>query len=436
MGFHRLILTNPSALLLYNIPLQETVRKGIEERVKNLKKQTMDPKEEFGSILPEYGKRKLITYADTIRELAESFQETEILPDYIEKTQTKDRKDMIWQKRLCENRELMAENLKEMAQIMNNLAKEERRCIPIGERRFRQITHAFREVDIQVKNLYMIENENGRMEVSLTMKNGKTANLSTEEIGDLLSVLLGFPLVSAQNNAFFLGDSWQTFYYVEEARYHVLTGVAKATKETEKISGDNYTFFERDTGNLTALLSDGMGSGEKACRDSTMVVELMQKFLEAGFQMEMAIQMINSLLLTGEENANMSTLDLCSMDLYSGECRFVKVGSACSYIKRGHLVDRISSGNLPLGIFQKPDVEAVGRCLEDGDYIVMISDGILDALSQGIGEDMLSELIGECDLENPGEMAGAILNFCIRQCKGHIRDDMTVLVTGIWKKGD
>lgn len=436
MGFHRLILTNPSVLLLYNIPLQETVRKGIEERVKNLKKQTMDPKEEFGSILPEYGKRKLITYADTIRELAESFQETEILPDYIEKTQTKDRKDMIWQKRLCENRELMAENLKEMAQIMNNLAEEERRCIPIGERRFRQITHAFREVDIQVKNLYMIENEIGRMEVSLTMKNGKTANLSTEEIGDLLSVLLGFPLVSAQNNAFFLGDSWQTFYYVEEARYHVLTGVAKATKETEKISGDNYTFFERDTGNLTALLSDGMGSGEKACRDSTMVVELMQKFLEAGFQLEMAIQMINSLLLTGEENANMSTLDLCSMDLYSGECRFVKVGSACSYIKRGHLVDRISSGNLPLGIFQKPDVEAVGRCLEDGDYIVMISDGILDALSQGIGEDMLSELIGECDLENPGEMAGAILNFCIRQCKGHIRDDMTVLVTGIWKKGD
>lgn len=436
MGFHRLILTNPSVLLLYNIPLQETVRKGIEERVKNLKKQTMDPKEEFGSILPEYGKRKLITYADTIRELAESFQETDILPDYIEKTQTKDRKDMIWQKRLCENRELMAENLKEMAQIMNNLAKEERRCIPIGERRFRQITHAFREVDIQVKNLYMIENEIGRMEVSLTMKNGKTANLSTEEIGDLLSVLLGFPLVSAQNNAFFLGDSWQTFYYVEEARYHVLTGVAKATKETEKISGDNYTFFERDTGNLTALLSDGMGSGEKACRDSTMVVELMQKFLEAGFQLEMAIQMINSLLFTGEENANMSTLDLCSMDLYSGECRFVKVGSACSYIKRGHLVDRISSGNLPLGIFQKPDVEAVGRCLEDGDYIVMISDGILDAMSQGIGEDMLSELIGECDLENPGEMAGAILNFCIRQCKGHIRDDMTVLVTGIWKKGD
>ena len=243
-------------------------------------------------------------------------------------------------------------------------------------------------------------------------------------------------LTGAQDNAFFIGNEWQTFYYVEEARFHVLTGIAKAVKETEKISGDNYAFFETEQGNLTAVLSDGMGSGEKACSDSTMVVELMEKFLEAGFQMDMAIQMINSALLTGEDNSNMSTLDLCSVDLYCGECRFVKVGSASSYIKRQHLVDRISSGNLPLGIFQRPDMEAVGRTLMDGDYIVMVSDGVLDALSQGIGEDMLSELIGSTNLENPGEMANAILNFCIHQCKGHIRDDMTILVIGIWKKED
>ena len=177
-----------------------------------------------------------------------------------------------------------------------------------------------------------------------------------------------------------------------------------------------------------------MGSGDKACSDSTMVVELMQKFLEAGFQMEMAIQMINSALLTGEENSNMSTLDLCSIDLYSGECRFVKVGSSSSYIKRQHLVDRISAGNLPMGIFQKPDMEIVSRKLMDGDYVIMVSDGILDALSQGIGEDMLPEIIGNSNLENPGEIASSVLNFCIRQCKGHIRDDMTVLVIGIWKK--
>lgn len=401
-----------------------------------MKKQNLSEREEFGSILPEYGRRKLLTYADSIRELTDSFKETENGRDIARNKEEQDRRDYIWQKRLCENKELMVAHLEEMAQIMSGLAEETRRCIPMGERRFKQIAHALREVDIQIKNLYLIENEMGRMEVSLTMKSIKASNLSADEIGDLLSVLLNIHLVSAGDNAFFIGGEWQTFYYVEEARFHVLTGVAKAVKETEKISGDNYAFFEKDTGNLTALLSDGMGSGEKACADSTMVVELMQKFLEAGFQMEMAIQMINSALLTGGENTNMSTLDLCSLDLYNGECRFVKVGSACSYIKRQHLVDRISSGNLPLGIFQKPDMEAVGRTLMDGDYIIMVSDGILDALSQGIGEDMLSELIGSSNLENPGEMANAILNFCIHQCRGHIRDDMTVLVIGVWKKED
>lgn len=401
-----------------------------------MKKQMSGEREEFNSILPEYGRRKLITYADSIRELAESFKETENYRESIQGKPDTDRRDYVWQKRLNENKDLLVAHLQEMAQIMMQLADESRRCVPMGERRFKQIAHALKEVDIQIKNMYLIENEMGRMEVSLTMRALKKNNLSAEEVGDLMSVLLNMRLVGAPDNSLFVGEEWKTYFYVEEAKFHVLTGVAKAVKETEKISGDNYAFFETGTGNLTVVLSDGMGSGDKACSDSTMVVELMQKFLEAGFQMEMAIQMINSALLTGEENANMSTLDLCSMDLYSGECRFVKVGSACTYIKRQHLVDRISSGNLPMGIFQKPDMETVGRALMDGDYIIMVSDGILDALSQGIGEDMLPELIGSTDLENPGEMANAILNFCIHQCRGRIRDDMTVLVIGIWKKED
>lgn len=401
-----------------------------------MKKQTFSEKETFTGILPDYGRRKLLTYADSIRELAESFRENK--PEDAEDPEKigVDRRDFIWQKRLLENKNLMVEQLKEMAQIMTQLAEESGRCVPVGERRFKQIARALKEVNIQIKNLYLIENEMGRMEVSLTMRNNGKENLSVEEIGDLLSVLLNMHLADAGDNPFFVGEEWQTFYYMEEAKFHVLTGVAKAVKETEKISGDNYVFFETNPGNLTAVLSDGMGSGDKACMDSTMVVELMEKFLEAGFQTEMAIQMINSALLTGGENTNMSTLDLCSLDLYSGECRFVKVGSACSYIKRQHLVNRISAGNLPLGVFQKPDMETVGRELIDGDYIIMVSDGVLDALSQGIGEDMLSELIGSTNLENPGEIANSILNFCIRECKGHIRDDMTVLVMGIWKKED
>ncbi len=227
--------------------------------VTDMKKQSLGEREELGSILPEYGRRKLLTYADSIRELADSFKETEQIQRDGGKNQ--DRRDYVWQKRLNENKELMVTHLEEMAQIMLSLAEETRRCIPMGERRFKQIAHALREVGIQIKNLYLIENEMGHMEVSLTMKNMRADTLSSEEIGDLLSVLLNMHLVSAGDNAFFIGEEWQTYYFVQEAKFHVLTGVAKAVKETEKISGDNYAFFEGNAGNLTAVLSDGMGSG-------------------------------------------------------------------------------------------------------------------------------------------------------------------------------
>lgn len=400
-----------------------------------MKKQPDVEKESFASILPDYGKRKLMTYAESIRELASNLEDSGN-GEEIDKAGNSvvDRKDALWQKRLLENKSLMADQLREMSKIMADLAKENRRCVPMSSRRFKQIAHAFREVELQLKNLYLIENENGRTEISITLRSrGKNA-LSSDEIGDLLSVLLGTPLSSRQDNKFFLSENFETLYYMEESRYHTLTGVAKAVKETEQISGDNYSFFEMETGNLTAILSDGMGSGEKACADSTMVVELIQRFLEAGFQMEIAIQMINSILLSGGEQSNLSTLDVCSMDLYRGECHFVKVGSSGSYIKRQHLVERISSGNLPLGIFQKPDVESIGRTLMDGDYVIMLSDGVPDALSQGIGEDMLSEYIGSLAMENPGEIANAILRFCIQQSRGHIRDDMTIMVIGIWER--
>ena len=145
------------------------------------------------------------------------------------------------------------------------------------------------------------------------------------------------------------------------------------------------------------------------------------------------MQMINGSLIAGGESQNMSTLDICQIDLYTGVCEFNKIGSAPSYIKRENLIEQISARNLPLGVFYEMDMEVTRRRLVDGDYVIMMSDGLLDALSQGIGEEILPEMLGRIQLKNPNEIAGHILNFCIGQSKGRVRDDMTVLVIGIWE---
>ncbi len=392
-------------------------------------------------IIPEYGRQKLLTYAESFRDLADLFEEDSRQEEVSEAI---DRQEYLCQRKLQENQELLAEHLKEMAHIMAKIARETCRCRPMGERRFKQMSKLLRESGIQLKNFFEMEHEDGHREISLTMRNlgekriraGESEHISTEDVADFISVAMNTRLCPSKNSPMYLTRDYNTYYFMEEPSYHLLTGFAKAVKEGEKVSGDNYSFYEADTGKLVVVLSDGMGSGEKACRDSNRVIEMVERLLEAGFSKEAAAQMINGALAAAGQEENMSTLDICSMDLYTGECEFLKVGAACTYIKRGQLVDRLSAQNLPLGVFQQIEPEVMSRTLQSGDYVIMLSDGILDALSRGLGEEVLPEIIGRMDYTNPNEIANQILTYAIRQSKGQIRDDMTVLVTGIWDQSE
>lgn len=407
-----------------------------------MKKQAEVRDDNIVTIIPEYGRQRLLSYAESFRELADLLESEEETPDSVEAGLIEDRQDYLWQKKLQENQELLAEHLKETAHIMAEVAKETCLYRPMGERRFKQMSRILRESGIFLKNFFEMEHEDGHTEISLTMRYmgnkymrlGESEQISVDDVADFISVAMNVRLCAAKNSPMYLTGNYNTYYFQEEPAYHLLTGVAKAVKETEKISGDNYSFYEAETGKMMILLSDGMGSGEKACEDSGRVIEIMESFLTAGFRTESAIQMINGALSAAGSEQNMSTLDLCDINLYTGECEFVKVGAACTYIKRGNLVDRLSAQNLPLGVFGQIEVESIHRTLQNGDYVIMLSDGITDALSQGLGEEVLPEIIGRMDYAGPGEIANQILAYCIKQSNGQIRDDMTVLVTGIWNQ--
>lgn len=394
-----------------------------------MKKQAEMKDDNIAAIIPEYGRQKLLGYAESFRDLAELFEDekAEISPE------EKDRQEYLWQKRLCESRGLLADHLKEMAHIMSDVARETYQYHPVGERKYRQVAHCLKDAGILLKNFMILENEDGHLTMSLMMKTQAQENIAMADVADLISVVMNTRVRPFGQSPIFMTREWNIYYFLEEPAFHILTGFAKATKETEKISGDNYSFCEMEQGRMIAILSDGMGSGEKACEESGRVIEMMERLMEAGFRKEAAVQIINGALAAGEQEQNMSTLDICELNLYTGACEFMKIGAACTYIKREHLVDRLSARNLPLGVFQQIEPETIHRQLQDGDYIIMLSDGVLDALEQGIGEEILPELLGKISHTNPGEIARQILNYCLHQSKGKIRDDMTVLVIGMWR---
>lgn len=379
-------------------------------------------------LLSEYGKQKLLGYADSFKEIARTLEE-----DFTWEEGEQSRQSRFYSRKLWENRCMLAENLNEMAGVMSQVAGEVFSYRPFPLRRSRQIIQAMKSEEIAVRDLYYIENRTGRTQISLTMHTDRPGGISAKEAADMLSVLLDLRLVPSMNCPYAVDSCMRSYTFREEARFVVLTGAARAVKETESKSGDNYAVLESEKGRITLLLSDGMGSGEKACEDSETVLDLMEKLLEAGYKPKAAVNLVNSALIAGGKEQNMSTLDICELDLYDGVCEFIKVGAAASFIKRGHMVEQISTGTLPLGIFKGVESESVCRRLMDGDYVFLLSDGILDAVEESDDKEELCEIISNLTQDNPRELSEALLQIILRKTRGRIRDDMTVLVLGMWE---
>jgi len=221
---------------------------------------------------------------------------------------------------------------------------------------------------------------------------------------------------------------------VETARYHTLQGVAKIGKGCEKISGDNFSMLELPGGKQGAILSDGMGAGQLACRESTMVVEVLEDLLSAGFSKETALQMLNTAMVMGREEVRFSTIDMCLFDLYSGKCELAKAGASTTFIKSNGTVERIKSTSLPMGVMANLEIDYTERQLADGDMVIMVTDGVMDALPVGEQDFLMQMIVEGTAMQNPKEIAHHILEQVL-ECSGQVPlDDMTVLVVGLWRQ--
>ena len=190
--------------------------------------------------------------------------------------------------------------------------------------------------------------------------------------------------------------------------------------------------MELPGGKHGVILSDGMGSGERAFRESAMVVEMLEELLGAGFLKETAIQMMNTALVMGREEIRFSTIDMSIFDLYTGQCEFVKVGASTTYIKHGEKVERISSTSLPIGVVQYLEIETTRKKLSDGDFVIMVTDGVLDSLPVGEQDLLMEMIIGGANVNNPKEMAHHILEQVLEWTGEEPLDDMTVIAVGFW----
>lgn len=173
-------------------------------------------------------------------------------------------------------------------------------------------------------------------------------------------------------------------------------GAFQLPKGQNNVCGDCYDTFTDASGALYVILSDGMGTGSRARVDSAMACSVLSKLLKGGISLPAALETVNNVLMIKSADESFATLDICRLDLNSGECAVYKAGAATTYIKSSDKLVRATLSSPPAGLGGKLTVPAQKFTVGAGDVIVMTTDGaVLD--EQWLSRE-LSQRIEPCEL--------------------------------------
>ncbi len=191
----------------------------------------------------------------------------------------------------------------------------------------------------------------------------------------------------------------------------------------ESVCGDETGELRMPSGKVVYAVSDGMGSGEEANRESRAAIDLLFDQFKLGVERELIYENVNRFLIARGEREVYATLDAASIDLVTGEAEMVKFGAPPTCLLRGGNVRTLAGEALPCGIVDeaRPYVHRIR--LRQRDRLVFCTDGVYDLL----GKDLETELKkgSSAPLETMAEslMAAA-------KDRGQ-RDDMTVMVVEV-----
>lgn len=402
------------AAVVVFVLLPEMVVYRIEERENDIETEK----------LQKICEEKLLCAAKTLERLANSIilKEKEVNESAIH---------TIWQDKYDESKKLMSGQLLSISKMMEEYSKEVYNFVGITEEDEENICHSLKTKKVFVDKIVGIENKHRKREYLVTAKCQKGITVGTRDVAKVISEVFGKEFVPAKNCRKILSNEYTTTTYVEKANFYVSHGSAKMARGLNGISGDNYSLRELENGQVLMGISDGMGYGASANLESETVIELLEQLLDSGVDGEVALKMINSVMLLNNNEEHPATLDYGVIDLNSGVCDLVKIGAAATFLRRGNWVEMIKSTTMPLGMFGEPDFDCASKKLYSGDEIIMVSDGVLDAMAEENKEEKMVEIINGLRGLNPDDMAEAILNLAVSDKAVHT-DDMTVLVTKIW----
>ena len=276
-------------------------------------------------------------------------------------------------------------------------------------------------VGVVLGDILVVEGKDGSVEITLVVRD---VDKDKKVIRVTLERLFGIRLDKYADTMSEI-EGFSTLRFVPRAKYSLTYGIATERKNGSEESGDTYTAIKLSASHIAVGISDGKGSGKRAEQNSQNTINIVENMYKAGFDSDTVLDFANR-LLSIRNSEDFSALDVSIFDIAHGNVDFVKLGGVASYIRRASSVDRIEGSALPIGVLDEAEPSIMRRSLMSGDIVVLLSDGVTDALSP----DRIEEILMSESSSNVQTLADKILS---NATANGASDDTTAIAVKIVK---
>ena len=330
--------------------------------------------------------------------------------------------NFIWKKKEEQTKKNISNQLKNVSNAIKSMAKDIEKDIKAEEKyqaERLEIVDLLRQKEIEVQDIMIKKDNRFIVEIYLTRL---LENTKLEQIAEILTNILKEPIVL--NAEATVGKK---IVYLSDDKYIMAIGMAQETKNNSKQSGDSILNIRLKDGKYLVAISDGMGSGKEAKNSSNQTLRLLENLLVSGFDKKASLDLINNALMN-QNKETFATLDIAIIDLYEGNIEFIKSAACPTYIKKNKRVQMIKSNSLPTGILEESKLETFDKDINDGEIVVLCSDGILDSNVEYKNKELwIKYLLEDIETTNTQKIANLILEESVDNNYGIAKDDMSVV---------
>ncbi|MEG1509145.1 MAG: SpoIIE family protein phosphatase [Clostridia bacterium] len=321
--------------------------------------------------------------------------------------------------KLSKAQELLSEQYGAISLVLQDLAQEVKENINYNSEQENRIIEELAYHNIVAKEVVIINNGKGDCEVGVTLRK---KDVNKKALTLVLQKLIKLPMLQKGDEER-IDEDFVNLNFVNSPQYKIICGITAKGKEGNIVSGDTKAVQKIGQDKVMVAICDGMGTGAEAEKNSASTISLIENLYKANFEGDLALLLANNFLAYAN-NENFTAIDILLLDLRKAYASFIKQGAVESFIKRRTNVEIVLNDALPLGIVENAKPCVNKKLLNKNDMVVMVSDGVLDAL----GQDKIVETLQNTTLLNPQAVADMLFS---QAEKFGLKDDSTIMVVRI-----